>query len=80
MKGHYYTYIDTGDNQWMKFNDEKVYSVDSSAALDHYEGISTAYVLFYIKKSELKSIKKTKIKIPENLEEKFSSDDFCNIL
>eukprot|EP01080_Neovahlkampfia_damariscottae_P000503 gene503-8017_t len=78
--GHYYTYIDVGDDNWMKFNDEKVYSCNSSEALGHLEGISTAYVLFYIQKSQMEKIKKSKIRIPEILRDKFDSDDLCNIL
>jgi uncharacterized UBP type Zn finger protein len=77
--GHYFTYIDVGEGNWMKFNDEKVDNVDSSEVFEFFKGISTAYVLFYVKKSQLEIIKKKNIKIPPNMSEKFVEES-CNIL
>lgn len=75
--GHYYAHIKIG-GQWYEFNDEVVSKISEFKAIEcNYGGDSCAYVLVYLKKSEMKKILEEK-DIPKKTRDKFVSK--CSIL
>ncbi|XP_006178316.2 ubiquitin carboxyl-terminal hydrolase 17-like protein 6 [Camelus ferus] len=47
-RGHYFCYVKAGNGQWYRMDDAKVTACDGTSALSQ-----SAYVLFYVQKSEL---------------------------